>query len=331
MNNPYEILGLQVGASEEEVRKAYKKLAFTYSPDRNPGDTEVEAKFKEVTAAYEQILHGSKNKQQSINFDGNDFFSFFENVFGRKSQQQTRIQLDIKLNLQIDFWESVNGGNKTLTVQKYKTCDECSGSGAKEIETCDTCAGQGVTTQRQGYVTMQTTCHKCKGMGKRIIKGCTKCNNNGVTKHDCTVDVQIPAGVNDNMTLKLSLQGNEHLGKTGDLYLIIRVTPHEVFYRQNDNLIYEIPITYSQAVLGAKIMAPTLNEDIEVEIEPNTVSGTIKRIDEKGFKNIHGGMGDLIIRFVIETIEGDEKYKELVKQLNQWENANIKLKARKAD
>jgi molecular chaperone DnaJ len=247
--------------------------------------------------------------------------------FGRRQTYQQQIDLNIRSQIVLGFWEAVKGVEKTLTVPKFTMCQTCVGTGATEVETCGFCAGKGVTTQRQGPVIMQTTCSQCRGAGKRISKECKTCSGEGLIRNNGTVNVRIPEHVPDGATLRVAGQGNSNNGRQGDLYLTVRVNRHPLFERQTDDLVYEMPITYSQAVLGAKVKVPTLEGEIECTISPNTSSGSSIIIEEKGFKNINTNRrGNLIIWLEVETISGNRDYKQLVEELAKWENEHPSLK-----
>lgn len=335
MRNPYEVLGVQQGASSDEVKRAYRKLAKEFHPDRNPGDKEAETKFKEISDAYERIENPEKFRQPQPDFDGfeggNPFGDFFQTIFnfGNRGQasRAPQINLDVRMEVAVDFWEGVRGSEKTLTVPKFKTCETCKGSGAAEVEKCSFCAGKGVISKSQGFFTMQTTCPQCSGSGQKIKTACSACSGNGHSKSDGMVSVSIPKYTHDGMVLKVNGQGNEHLGRIGHLYVVLRVNPHEIFQRRGDDLIYVLPIPYSKAVLGGKTVVPTLHEEIEITIPKNTKTGTVLKVRGKGFKNIHTEQyGDLMIQVEIETVNTEDvelEYKNLIENLAKWEGENM--------
>ncbi len=334
MRDPYEVLGVSRDASDDEIKKSYRKLARQYHPDRNPGDQEAEDHFKVIQDAYEVLGDKEKrdqydNPNQNINmsFGGFGMFDDFVNsVFNFQGNQRQQYHIDInsRLEIALDFWEAVRGCEKTLTVPKFKTCIVCSGSGAAILEKCSHCAGKGVISQRQGFVTMQTACPSCKGQGEKTKEVCKTCNGNGFSRNEGTVNVKIPQGISDGVVLKLAGQGNEHLKQIGDLYLGIRVNPHEIFKRQNDNLVYQMPISYAQAVLGTTIKVPTLDEEVELTIPPNTKHGTCLSVDGKGFKNISTGkFGGVFVFVEIETPDNiTPEYKNLLESLLKLEVEN---------
>lgn len=325
--NYYDILEVTKEANQEEIKKAYRKLAMQYHPDRNIGDSEAEVKFKEVQEAYD-ILSDPQKKAMIDNPGmggfGHSFFSdFFDNIF-RAQQTHSPIQLNIQTELVITFWEAVKGCQKTVTVNRAKMCNTCQGSGAAERETCSYCQGTGKHIQRAGNMTVQTTCPTCGGAGQTKKKDCQPCNGQGIISESVNVQFNIPAGVSDNTGLRLEKQGNHFNGRIGDIIAHVRVQQHEIFERIGNNLVYVYPITYSQAVLGAEITVPTLNDDVVITIPKVTKTGTQFRVKDKGFTDLYGKTGDLVVQVVIETIDYRDElgYKHLVEELNKWERAN---------
>ncbi len=331
MTNPYEVLGVKQGASEEEIKKAYRKLAKQYHPDRNPGDKDAEEKFKKVQEAYDR-LNGKAPRQPEMDFDfGEQFGEFFSSVFGfgQPHQRKQTIILDVRLEIALDFWEGVHGCTKKITVPRNKTCETCNGSGAEELEKCSLCSGKGVISQRQGFISMQTTCPQCSGAGNRIRKVCEQCRGSKFIRFDGMVDLVVPKNAHDGTILRVAGHGNQHQGRNGDLYVVVRVNKHEVFQRNIDDLLYVMPITYSQAVLGDTLKVPSLAEDLDLTIPPGTHTDAVFRIRAKGFKNIQTGhVGDVVVQVKIETINEDGEYRKLVEALHKWENENL-TKARK--
>lgn len=332
MKNPYEVLGVSKDSSEEEIKKAYRELTMKYHPDRNPGDKDAETRFKEIAEAYDIL----SDKDKKANFDNpqsnfsggfsgfggnfNDFFNDVMSGFGRQQNYEPQIDLNIRSSVALSFWEAVQGVEKTLAVPKFNICQNCVGTGATEVENCGFCAGKGVKIQRQGPVVMQTTCPQCRGTGKRISKECNTCGGEGLIRSNGTVNVKIPEHIPDGATLRVHGQGNNQAGKTGDLFLTVRVNRHKLFDRQGDDLVYEMPITYSQAVLGTTIKVPTLEGEIDCVISPNTSTGSSIIVKEKGFKNINTHRrGNLIIWLEVETISGNQEYKQLIEELAKWE------------
>lgn len=316
MENPYDVLGISRNASEEEVKKAYRKLARDHHPDRNPGDKEAENRFKRVQEAYDTI----RNPKQGPQVAFGDFDDFFSSIFGFGNQRQQTIVLDARLEVVIDFWEGIDGCTKTMTVPRNKTCETCDGSGASEVENCGLCSGKGVITQSQGHISMRTTCPQCMGAGNKTKKVCKNCNGNKSTRFDGTFDLEIPPHINNDAVIKVNGQGNQHKNKSGDLYAVIKIKPHEIFRRNIDDLFYIMPITYSQAVLGDNIKVPTLEGEVDLKIPKGTPTDAFFSIKKKGFKNIHTGhKGDVVIQVKIETVSKGAEYLEMVKKLQELE------------
>ena len=327
MMNPYEVLGVNKDANSEEIKKSYRKLAMQYHPDRNPGDQVAEEKFKEVQAAYD-ILNDD-NKRHNYDNPGRgpipDFFGdFFSNIFGQTTQQ---VNLELRHSLSLSFWEAVEGGDQEIVIRRLVSCETCDGSGALETESCSFCGGQGVVTQTQGYVTMRTGCPQCRGTGKKVKKSCNDCNGAGNIPRDVTVNVKVPEHVFSGVVLQLVGQGHQHKGKSGPLLIHVQVEPHPVFQRENDDLVYTLPITYTQAILGCNLNVPTLTEDAELTVPALTKTGSVLRLKKHGFKNLHSHRkGDLLIKVEIETINPDDvelEYKKLIDALAKWETENL--------
>ena len=324
MKNPYEILGVSNSANEEEIKQAYRKIAMKNHPDRNPGDAEAEKRFKEATDAYERLT-GQSQPQQNFNFD-DAFGDMFSQIFNFGGQRQ-QLNLDIHLEVALDFWEAVDGCEKTLTVPKSDECDTCKGTGSAETKTCLYCAGQGQRVQRQGNMTISTACPQCGGKGKQSLKDCGSCSGRG-SKHSTTsVKVTFPAGTQDHMTLRMPGAGNQSGRHTGSLFVSVRVNGHEHFRRQEDDLVYTFPVQYSVLVKGGTVVIPTLSESIEMDIRPLTKSGTRMRIGGQGFMNPQSGRrGNIVVEVVADTVNPDDvelEYKNLVEALYEWEKENV--------
>ncbi len=331
----YEVLGVNRSASPEELKKAYRKLALQYHPDKNPGDKEAEEKFKEAAEAYDilsnpdkkarydQFGHAGVDGQQG--FDGagmsmDDIFSQFGDIFGsffggssgfrgfgggqqgrRKSVARgSNLRIKVKLTLE----EIDKGTEKKIKVNKYVPCKTCNGTGSKNntFETCSTCHGSGVITQVTrtilGQMQTQSVCPQCGGEGRIIKDKCTDCHGDGIVKAEEIITVNIPAGVYDGMQLSMSGKGNAapRGGINGDLIVLIEEIPHDQFERQESNLFHNTFITFSEAAMGAMVEVPTLHGKARIKIEQGTPSGKILRLKGKGLPDINGySRGDLLV------------------------------------
>ena len=315
----YDVLGISKGASDDEIKKAYRGLAKKYHPDVSK-EHDAEKKFKEVQEAYDTLSDPQKRAgydqygHQGNPFGGaggqgfggfgdmggfSDIFSQFFGGGGRTRSQQNyngpQRGDDLERTMTIDFMDAVLGSKKTINVEVDEECHVCHGSGAessKDIEACDRCHGDGFINVEQrtmfGAMRTQQACPKCGGAGKIIKKRCNTCNGKGRVKNQKTVDVNIPAGVDNNMSLKVAGYGSGGTkgGEKGDLFLNFRVRPHKVFQRQGDDIILEVPITFTQAVLGATVEIPTIYGDVDLKIPAGIEHGTILRMREKGVANV---------------------------------------------
>ena len=348
----YDVLGISKSANDDEIKKAYRTLAKKYHPDVSK-ETDAEAKFKEVQEAYDTLSDPQKKASydqyghQGNPFGGgqgfggfggfgdiNDIFSQFFGG-GQRGRQQRNYNGpqrgdDLERSVTIDFMEAVLGTKKSFTVDLDEECHVCHGSGAessKDVEACDRCHGDGFINVEQrtmfGAMRTQQPCPKCGGAGKIIKKRCNTCNGRGRVKNTKTVDVNIPAGVDNNMSLKVAGYGNGGTkgGEHGDLYLNFRVRPHKVFRRQDDDIILSVPITVTQAVLGATIEIPTIYGDVDLKIPAGIEHGTILRMREKGIANVRSkrkGDQQVIVEVKMpKNISGQEK--KLYEQLSNLE------------
>ena len=336
----YEVLGVQKGATEEEIKKAYKKMARKYHPDLNPGDKEAEEKFKEVNEAYE-VLSDSEKKARydqfgfagvdpnfgaggggyggGAGFDfgdlGDIFGSFFGGGFGggqtRRNPNAPQRGESIRMNLTISFEEAAFGCEKELELDRYESCETCHGSGAApgtSPETCPDCGGSGVVqTRRQtpmGVFASTAPCSRCGGRGKIIKEPCKDCRGSGMVRRRRKIQASVPAGIDNGQTI--SIRGQGHAGKNGgpagDLLVTITVRPHELFRREGTSVLCEAPITFPQAVLGAELEIPTIDGKVKYDIPEGTQSGTTFRLKGKGIPALNGrGRGDQYVTVYIET------------------------------
>jgi len=325
----YDILGANRDATEEEIKKNYRKLAMKYHPDRNPGNKEAEEKFKQAAEAYEVLSDGKKREVydryghdglSSSGFQGfsgfDDVFSsfgdIFEDVFGfsnsrSRSRTTGRAGADLRYDLTLPFLEAAFGTDKDLKISKSVQCPECRGSGAdpgSDVKTCSYCGGRGQVIQSSGFFSIRTTCPECHGYGKIIVKHCRACHGTGKSILDKIVHVKIPAGVETGSRLRLRGEGEdgEFGGPNGDLYVFLSVEPHEFFERRGYDVYCRITITFVQAALGAKIEVPTLTGMEKLKIPKGTQNATLFRLRGKGIPHIKGfGSGDQIIETMVSV------------------------------
>jgi len=339
----YECLEVERNATDEEIKKNYRKLAMQYHPDRNPGDTEAEEKFKEAAEAYEVLSDREKRDiydryghegLNGIGFKGfsgfDDIFSsfsgIFEDIFGfstgrSRTRTAQRAGDNLRYDLKISFMDAAFGTSTDIDVEKTDRCLECRGVGAApgtEPETCRQCSGRGQVTQSNGFFTISTTCSRCRGQGKVITKLCTKCRGTGRENIKKTVHLKVPAGVETGSRLRLRGEGEEgdYGGPNGDLYVFIHVEPHKFFERHDNDIYCRISVSFVQASLGATIEVPTLNGTEKLKIPRGTQNGAIFRLKGKGIPHLRGfGHGDQIIETLVKTPTNlNKKQEELLRE-----------------
>ncbi|MDP5290820.1 molecular chaperone DnaJ [Oceanimonas sp. CHS3-5] len=339
----YEVLGVSKGADEREIKKAYKRMAMKYHPDRNKDDADAADKFKEATeayevltdaqkrAAYDQFGHDAVNGQQGGHggFGGGaDFSDIFGDVFGdifgggRGRQQRSARGSDLRYNMELTLEEAVRGVTKEIKVPTLTGCDVCDGSGAKpgtQAKTCPTCHGHGQVQMRQGFFTVQQPCPHCRGKGKIVSDPCTQCHGEGRYQKTKTLSVKIPAGVDTGDRIRLSGEGEagESGAPAGDLYVQMHVREHDIFVRDGNNLYCEVPISFTSAALGGEVEVPTLDGRVKLKIPAETQTGRMFRLKGKGVRSARNGqLGDLVCKVFIETpVNLTEEQKELLRQL----------------
>ncbi|EMK3314683.1 molecular chaperone DnaJ [Vibrio vulnificus] len=337
----YEVLGVSRDASERDIKKAYKRLAMKFHPDRNQGDESAADKFKEVKEAYEILTDPQKkaayDQYGHAAFEqggggGADFGDIFGDVFGdifgggRRGGGHARPQrgADLRYNMELSLEEAVRGVSKEIEVPTLVHCDTCEGSGAKKgtsAETCGTCHGHGQVQMRQGFFAVQQTCPTCHGKGKIIKDPCNVCHGQGRKQKTKTLNVKIPAGVDTGDRIRLSGEGEagERGAPAGDLYVQVHVREHHIFEREGNNLYCEVPVSFAMAALGGEVEVPTLDGRVNLKVPSETQTGRMFRMRGKGVKGVRGGaIGDLIVKLVVETpVNLSSRQKELLKEFEE--------------
>lgn len=340
----YETLNVHRNAGDDEIKKAYRKLAMKYHPDRNPGDKEAEDRFKEASEAYE-VLRDREKRQiydqfgheglRGTGFSGfsgfNDIFSSFGDIFedffgfgtGRAGRDRPRKGNDLRYDMELTLEEAFSGKEEEIHFQKWEACKICNGSGitpGSSPEVCGTCHGSGSMVRSQGFFQIKTTCPSCNGQGRIITEPCEECRGRGKVKIQKDINLKIPPGVNNGSQLRLRSEGEvgENGGPPGDLFVVIHVKEHLFFTREGDHLLCEVPVSFVQAALGDKIKVPVLDpeEYHEVKIPPGTQPGDIISVSDKGMPVIgRRSRGDLIVKFVVKIPKKlTKRQKELLEE-----------------
>jgi molecular chaperone DnaJ len=339
----YEILGVAKNASEDELKKAYRKLAMKYHPDRNPDSKEAEEKFKQAKEAYEILSDDNKRaaydryghagvdpNAAGMGAGGAGFGDAFGDIFGEifgggrrggGGGPQVYRGADLKYSMEITLEQAANGFDTEIRVPSWENCEVCKGSGAKPgttPKTCRTCGGAGAVRMQQGFFSVQQTCPTCHGNGKEITDPCVSCDGVGRTRRNKTLQVKIPAGIDDGMRIRSSGNGEPGIngGPSGDLFVEIHLKEHKIFQRENDDLHCELTIPFTTAALGGDIQVPTLNGKAEITIPEGTQSGKTFRLRGKGIKGVRSAYpGDLYCHVVLETpVKLNDEQKNLLRQ-----------------
>ena len=340
----YEILGVEKSASAAEIKNAYRKAAIKFHPDRAPGDKEAEDKFKEAAGAYE-ILSDKKKRAiydqyghqgiagggfQDVSDIFSSFGSIFEDFFGGRTRSNTRSRgYDLRHDLEITFEQAIFGTTKDITVKKDVVCPKCNGLGAEkqsDIVTCPQCGGTGQMRISQGFFTLQTTCSMCKGKGTIIKKPCSMCHGKTTIEKNESINVKIPAGVEDGIKLRLSNKGQPSTngGENGDLYVFIGVSPSEKYIREGSTITLPLAVSMTEAALGAEIEIETLEGSETIKIPPATQFGHQIKLPHKGVPFLRGnGRGDFIVLIQVLIPEKlNKKQKDLLIEFDQSSNTN---------
>jgi molecular chaperone DnaJ len=335
----YEVLGVNKDVAEADLKKAYRRLAMKYHPDRNPDDADAEAKFKEAKEAYEVLADPQKREAYDRfghagvdpsrggmggGFGGEDAFGdIFGDVFGdifgggrRGGRSQVYRGADLRYELDLSLEQAVAGDNISIDIPGHVECDQCSGSGAEpgtDVDTCSTCSGVGQVRVTQGFFSIQQTCPACKGLGKTIKTPCKKCRGHGTVRKNRKLSVKIPAGVDTGDRIRLSREGEpgRNGGPPGDLYVDVMVEPHPIFTREGQNLHCDVPISFATAALGGTVEVPTLDGAVNIKVPAETQSGKMFRVRGKGVPSVRAhGVGDLFCKVQVETpvkLTGEQK------------------------
>jgi molecular chaperone DnaJ len=342
----YEVLGVNKDASDEDIKKAYRKLAMKHHPDRNPDRKDAEERFKEAKEAYEMLSepekrraydaygHAGVNAQMGGMGAGPEGFGgfaeafgdIFSDIFGGQGRGRASVfrGADLRYNLEVSLEQAARGTETKIRIPTMETCETCKGSGAKpgtQPKTCETCKGSGTVRLSQGFFSIQQTCPTCHGTGKMVTDPCAACRGAGRIKKHKTLAVKIPAGVDEGDRIRLSGEGEAGVngGPAGDLYVVIHLKAHSVFQRDGDDLHCEMPISFTQAALGGEIEIPTLEGSAKIKVPPETQSGQVFRLRAKGIKGVRSSYpGDLMCEVVVETpVRLTERQKDLLRELEE--------------
>jgi molecular chaperone DnaJ len=355
----YEILGLERDASQDDVKRAYRKEALKHHPDRNPGDAEAEQRFKEAAEAYEVLSDPNKRaRYDKYGHDGlgrmrysshatsvedilrsfGDIFgggggSIFDDLFGfggGRTRGGGQRGASLRCEVRVSFEEMAKGTEKTIRLRRPETCDTCGGSGAKKGTSpsrCPMCQGAGEITQNQGFFTMRSTCPRCRGQGQMISDPCPDCSGQGRKLESREIKVRVPPGIEDGTQIRLAGEGEAGArgAAPGDLYCEVRVGQHPLFVRDGDDLLCEVPVSFSQAALGGEVKIPLIEGQTDFEVPKGTQSGEVYRIRGKGLPNVHGrGVGDLLVRVHVETPRRlTERQEELMREFAETEEVSV--------
>ncbi len=339
------MLGLARDASDDDIKRAYRKYAIQYHPDRNPGDKVAEDSFKEVNEAYQVLSNPAKRSAYDQfghaglggqgfggfeqGFGGGSFTDIFDNIFGDifgGGRGQASAGTDLKYNLEITFEEAAYGVEKTIKFEKEVACGTCRGSGARagsQPTTCSYCRGSGQMQMNQGFFTLSRTCPHCRGRGSIVKEKCGDCRGAGRQRKNHSVVVTLPAGIDTDQRLRVRGEGeiSEAGGQPGDLYVVVRVKEHPLFQREAEHLVLELPVSFVTAALGDELEIPSLEGRISFKVPPGTQSGKVFKLKGKGIKRINGvGYGDMFVKLFVETpTKLNAKQKQALKDFKKIE------------
>lgn len=339
----YEVLGVSKGSSEAELKKAYRRVAMKFHPDRNPDDKSAEDKFKEANEAFEVLSDANKRARYDqyghAGVDGQtaggsaDFSDMFGDIFGDifggsrgGARSHVRKGADLRYTMEMELEAAVKGTTTKIRIPTTVPCAPCGATGAKKgttPENCSTCNGVGQVRMQQGFFSLQQTCPRCHGAGKQIKDPCHSCHGRGAVDEQKTLSVKIPPGVDTGDRIRLTGEGQAgvHGGPSGDLYVEVNIRPHKIFQRDGSDLHCEVPISFSEAALGSELEIPTLDGRVKLKIPAETQSGKLFRLRSKGVSPVRGGAtGDLLCRVVLETpIHLTKRQRELLEEFQEIE------------
>ena len=348
----YEVLGVEKAATDDELKKAFRRLAMKHHPDRNPDNKECEAHFKEAKEAYEILgdpkkrglydQHGHAAFEAGMGgaggFQGNvgDIFGdIFEDLFSGTGSSRSRRRAergsDLRYNITLSFEEAAFGKEIKIKIPRLETCSACNGTGAKpgsQVRSCTTCGGSGQIRFQQGFFTVARTCHHCRGEGRIIQERCSRCAGEKKVRRERTLSVKIPAGIESDSSLRLTGEGEPGLngGPPGDLYVVATVLDHPIFKRDGDHILYESTISVVQAILGDKIEVPTLKGKAELKIPTGAQNGSVFKLKGMGIQNVNGhGTGDQLVKIKVQIpTKLTNKQRELIEEFGRQNGENVR-------
>jgi molecular chaperone DnaJ len=348
----YEVLGVARDASDDDVKRSYRRLALKFHPDRNPNDADAEKKFKEAAEAYEALSDPEKRARYDRyghqGLSGTGFHEFtntedifeafgdifgggmFGDLFGRRARRGPRPGRDLRVQLELDLFEAAKGVTKSFDVRREEVCGQCKGSGAKpgtQPIACSYCGGRGEVLQSQGFFRIASTCPGCHGRGTQIREPCSECSGSGRVKTKRSLEVDIPPGVDTGMKVRVRGEGEpgDNGAPRGDLYCYIAVREHPLFHREGSNLICQVPITFTQAALGGEVEVPTLVGKKPLSVPSGTQSGEVFHLRSMGMPDPRSrSRGDLIVQVIVETPRRlTKRQEELLREFAETEHSNV--------